>query len=128
MSNKVLLITSPDDTLENAIRISVIGLTQEQSSVVSQALTDIETPECLVTYIWQSTDPIEWIIDKIYKSHLIIFNADCNDQTLVGFLSSKPNAHYFGTLRSLGLINKSSIYDLDQCKFLLKKCFAQHTT
>lgn len=128
MADKVLLVTAPDDSLENAIRISVVGLSPDQSAIVSQALTEMQTPDCLVAYIWQSSDPVEWIIDKIYKSHAIVFNADHENQTLMGYVAAKSNAHYFGVLRSLSAVNPSVIYDLAQCRTVLEKCFEKHST
>jgi len=120
MSNRVLLVTSPDDTIEQGVRISTIGLTQDQNSLVSRALLSLETDHSMIVYVWQGNEHTNWIIDKLYKSQLIIFNAGIDDQTLVGYLAAQYNAHYFGALRSLSEVNKSEIYDQDQCLNILE--------
>lgn len=126
MTEKLLLVTAPDDTLENGVRIAVVGLSAEQGSLVSQSLGELQTPPCVVTYVWNENDSIEWLVDKLYKSEIVLFNAEIENQTLVGYLAAKSNACYFGTLRSLNLVNISAIYDLNQCKRILERTFEKH--
>lgn len=126
MTEKLLLVTAPDDTLENGVRIAVVGLSAEHGSLVSQALGELETPPCVVTYVWNESDSIEWLIDKLYKSKIVLFNAEIENQTLAGYLASKPNAYYFGTLRSLNIVNTSAIHDLNQCKNILERTFEKY--
>jgi hypothetical protein len=126
MTEKLLLVTAPDDTLENGVRIAVVGLSSEQGSLVSQSLGELETPPCVVTYVWNENDPIEWLIDKLYKSEIVLFNAEIENQTLAGYLASKSNAYYFGTLRSLTIVNTSAIHDLNQCKTILERTFEKY--
>ena len=126
MSNKVLLVTDPDDIFENGLRISIIGLTPDQSNIVSKALMETNTPDRIIAYIWNNEDSMKWLIDKIYKSNIIIFNADHDNQLLSGFLASRPNSYYFGSLKDLGLINSSVIYDIGQCKSILEKHFEKY--
>jgi hypothetical protein len=126
MTEKLLLVTAPDDTLENGVRIAVVGLSSEHGSLVSQALGELETPPCVVTYVWNETDPIEWLIDKLHKSEIVLFNAEIENQTLAGYLASKSNAYYFGTLRSLNVVNTSVIHDLNQCKNILERTFKKY--
>lgn len=120
MSDKILIVTDPDDTLEQGIRISVVGLTPEQRLIISKALLDLDSTSCLISYIWDTNEDINWVIDKIYKSDVIFFNADTENQTLAGYLAAQTNAYYFGTLRSLKDVNKSAVYDVDQCLNILE--------
>jgi hypothetical protein len=126
MTEKLLLVTAPDDTLENGVRIAVVGLSSEQGFLVSQSLGELETPPCVVTYVWNENDSIEWLIDKLYKSEIVLFNAEIENQTLAGYLASKSNAYYFGTLRSLTIVNTSVIHDLNQCKNVLERTFEKY--
>ena len=126
MTDKLLLVTHPDDIMLEGIRILLVGLSEDQSSVVSRALLQIETMPCVIAYCWNETDEISWLLDKIYKSQMIIFNADHVNQTIVGYLAGKSNSYYFGNLKSLNQVNKSAIYDLDQCKEILTSLFEKY--
>ena len=126
MTERVLIVTDPDDTLEQAVRISVIGLTADQSLIVSRALTELEIGSCIVSYKWNEGDAINWLFDKLYKSDVIFFNADYRDQTLIGYLAAQHNAYYFGSLRTLKEVNKSEIYDVDQCLNILENAVRKH--
>jgi len=120
MSDKVLLVTAPDDTLEQGVRISLLGLTQDQNLLISRSLLTLESECSVIVYVWQDNENTDWILEKLYKSQVIIFNAEIVNQTLAGFLAAHNNAHYFGTLRSLNEVNKSAIYDQDQCLAILE--------
>ena len=120
------MVTAPDDTLINGGRIAVIDLTVDQTALVSTALTELDSISCIVTYIWSAQDDVSWALDKIQKSQIIIFNADSINQTLVGYVASKMNSYYFGTLKSLNQVNNSVIYDVDQCKTILTNIFDRY--
>jgi hypothetical protein len=123
MTDKVLIVTEPDDVLIDGVRILLVDLFPEQSQLVSKALTDIETIPDVVVYAWKVGDPIEWLFDKSRKSQLIIFNAESTDQTLVGYFAAKSISCYFGNLRSLNLVNRSVLYSIEQCREILIKKF-----
>ncbi len=120
MSNKVSLVTAPDDVLEDSFRILLIGLTQEQSSVISDSLHKIDDLPNVVIYIWNNESP-EWLFDKKNKSHLIVFNAGMNNPELIGYFSAHTKAHYFGLLKTLGIINNRVIHDSDDFLITLQK-------
>jgi hypothetical protein len=115
MTNKIVLVTSPDDVVEMGQRISVVDLDIEQSDELSQALKMLELPDTVIVYRWTIGDNVDWLIDKIYKSNAVIFNADSLNQTLVGFLAAQKNSAYFNNLPSLNNVNKSMLYNRDQC-------------
>jgi hypothetical protein len=126
MTDKLIMVTAPDDTLINGGRITVIDLTADQTTLVSTALTELDSISCIVTYIWSAQDDVSWALDKIQKSQIIIFNADSINQTLVGYIAGKMNSYYFGTLKSLNQVNNSVIYDVDQCKTILTNIFDRY--
>ena len=115
MSDKILVVTPPDDTLLNGIRILHVELNEEQSQIASSALINSNTQHTIINYVWKMSDSVEWLIDKITKSNFILFNAnsDAND-LIIGYIAAQPNSYYFGTLRDLNLVNKSVIYNSDQ--------------
>jgi len=48
-------------------------------------------------------------LTKKQKCSIIIFNAESQDQTMVGYLSAQTNSYYFGELRSLSSANNNKI-------------------
>jgi len=126
MTDKLIMVTAPDDTLVNGGRIAVIDLTVDQTALISTALTELDSISCIVTYVWSEQDDVSWALDKIQKSQIIIFNADSINQTLVGYIAGKMNSYYFGTLKSLNQVNNSVIYDVDQCKTILTNIFDRY--
>lgn len=121
MNNKIVAVTNPDDVLLDGNRILIAGLTEEQMSVVSSTLSEVEEFERIILYIWNESDDINWLLDKKLKSDLIIFNAGMFDKILVGYLSAQPNSCYFGTLQSISKVNDSEIKDLSQLITLMEK-------
>ena len=115
MTNKILVVTAPDDVLEQGKRIAAVDLTAAQSFELSESIKDLDITDTVIVYAWTFGQDVEWLIDKIYKSDAIIFNAESDDQTLAGFLAAQKNSAYFGTMRSLKDVNKSVIFDRDQC-------------
>jgi hypothetical protein len=98
-----------------------VDLTEQQMSIISKALNEVEIFNSVIFYMWRHGDDAEWLLDKKHKSKLIIFNADSNDQTIVGYMSAQPNACYFGTLRNLSKANSRVIYDVAQIVDILEK-------
>lgn len=124
MADKVLVVTSPDDVLLDAYRILVVGLNPEQSKVISDTLLKIKYSGNVVLYLWDSGDA-DWLLDKKHKSDLIIFNADHENQALVGFMTAQKNAHYFGQLKFLASANAKAIYASEDLEQLLTLIFEQ---
>ena len=118
MSDKILVVTPPDDTLINGIRILHVELNEEQSMIVSSALMNSNTQHTVVNYVWKMGDSVEWLMDKVIKSDFILFNADTPNngatELIIGYIAAQPNSYYFGNLRDLNLVNKSVIYNSDQ--------------
>jgi hypothetical protein len=115
MSDKILIVTPPDDTLLNGIRILHVELNEEQSQIASSALINSNTQHTIINYVWKMSDSVEWLLDKITKSNFILFNADSGaNDLIIGYIAAQPNSYYFGTLRDLNLVNNSVIYNSDQ--------------
>ena len=122
MTNRIVLVTQPDDVFDLGKRILVADLSIEQSNELSEALKNLDTEDDIIVYKWLFGDDIKWCIDKIYKANLIFFNAESQNQTLIGFLAAQKNSAYFGNLMSLNGVNKSVVYDRDNClNFLNQK-------
>jgi hypothetical protein len=126
MTDKVVLVTYPDDVLDDAVRILLVDLTEDQSNIVSQSLTELASIPLVVAYSWRIGDSIEWLIDKTHKSQLIIFNADSDDLTLVGYYAGKLNSFYIGDIGQMKIVNRSAIFDVVQTKEILKNTFRKY--
>lgn len=124
MSDQILVITPPDDTLLQGIRILHVELTEEQSSLVSAALLQSALPHTLINYVWKMGNPVPWLLDKIPKCDIILFNADVppnGTDIIIGWTAAQPQSYYFGNLKDLHLANNRAIYSTNQLLTLLEK-------
>lgn len=113
MSDHVVIVTSPDDFLPDSFRFMLVDLNDDQTQLVSSALLKLNKVGNIVVYSYKSSDPIEWLLDKRVKSDFVIFNAESNNDILVGYLSAQKNSYYFGTLKTLAQANRSAIYSVE---------------
>jgi hypothetical protein len=120
IGNKLLLVTPPDDTNIDGLRILLVGISHDKTNLISTALTQLPSIPNTVLYMWAAGNDISWLMDKKNKSHLIIFDAENLPGELIGYFSAQLNSYYFGHLRDLGIINNNSILDVDQCYQLLE--------
>ena len=123
MSDKILMVTEPDDSFLEGSRIFLFDLDPEQYAIFSSALLNFESVPATIVYNSNFSTNINWIIDKVLITDLIIFNANSENQQLVGYFSAKFKTHYFGNLRDLSLVNNSVIFDLHQMKEILENTF-----
>ena len=125
MTDKILVITSPDDTLLDGIRVLHVQLTEEQRQIVSSAMLSATTPYNIINYVWNMGDPISWLLDKHTKCDVILFNADVQSngaiELIIGYIAAQPQSYYFGILRDLHLVNDRAIYTTNDILSLLEK-------
>lgn len=121
MTEKVLIVSAPDDVLDDGLRILFVDLTDSQGSIISQALSETTLTCPIIAYIWKMGDSTNWMLDKKHKSDLIIFNAESTNNTVVGYMAAQKNSYYFGTLRDLSGVNKSAVYDVSSIKEILER-------
>ena len=126
MSDKVLLVTVPDDTAIDAIRILLVDLTPEHTQLISDALNEFTAIPNIVAYIWRTSDPVDWLLDKKHKSHSIIFNADSEDHMITGYMAAQSNSHYFGMLKTLRNVNNNAIYSVNDCVSLINNLIIRY--
>jgi hypothetical protein len=126
MTDKILIVTAPDDTVVQGIRIVYVDLNQEQQAVISSALMQTSLTYSIINYIWNVGDSIEWLADKFIKSDLVIFNADSFNQLIVGWVAGHHRSYYFGTLKDLHIVNTRAIYNVEDILTLLEKVAKRH--
>lgn len=112
MANSIVVVTPPDDILQDGYRILCVGLEVDESQIVSDIVKESKHNNIII-YIADILDPT-WVIDKKQKSDLIVFNANMEDRTLVGYLAAQGNSFYFGTLKTIAYANNRAIYTGDQ--------------
>ena len=126
MTDKVLLVTAPDDVLVDSIRILLVDIVPEQQQIISDALTQLDNSPDIVLYVWNSTNDTSWLLDKKLKSDAIIFNANSENDVIIGYMAAQSNSHYFGTLKILSMVNNSTIYNIDQVSTILENVIKQY--
>ena len=126
MTDKILVVTEPDDTPIQGIRIVHVDLSQEQRSIVSAALVQGAPIHTVINYVWNINDPVEWLVDKIVKSDLVIFNADSANELVVGWSAAHRKSYYFGNLKDLNIVNNRTIYSVEDISMLLEKVARQY--
>ena len=126
MTERVLIVTDPDDTVLDGFRMMTVDLDSEQSQAVSTSLLNIKLSTRIILYCWNSDHSTHWFLDKKSKCDLIVFNANSYNDLIVGYLSAQPNSHYFGNLRLLAGANNSRIYAQEDCQLLLEYAITQN--
>lgn len=113
MTDRVILVTPPDDVLVDGLRILLVDLHHDHTQLISQTLAQLESIPTIVTYVWNNNE-VEWILDKKPKCDLIFFNADSENDAIIGYMAAQANSYYFGNLKSLSQANQNAIYDSEQ--------------
>ena len=128
MTSKILVITPPDDTLLQGLRLTHVNLTNEQTAIVSQAILQNKLPHNVINYVWHVGNPISWLLQMKSKSNLIIFNADSGpDSDIInGYIAADPRSYYFGILRDLHVANDRVILNNDEILNLLETISKYH--
>ena len=124
MSDRILIVTPPDDTLLQGIRILHVELSDEQSSIVSTALLESKLPHTLINYVWKMGNRVDWLLDKIPKCDIILFNAEVppnGADIIIGWTAAQPQSYYFGNLKDLHLANDRAIYSVEDISTLLER-------
>jgi hypothetical protein len=126
MTDKVLIVTPPDDILIDGFRLLLVDLNNDQTKIISDCLLNISSKLTVITYLWTTNDNTNWLLDKKIRSDLIIFNADSQNEMIVGYIAAQKNSHYFGTLKTLAMANAKAIYASEDCESLLKLNIDNH--
>jgi hypothetical protein len=121
MSERVIVVTPPDDILVDAKRILLFDPTVEQTQTISQCLSNIDLDTSVIFYIWRVGNDLDWLLDKSLKYDLMILNAETQEQSMLGYLFSKPNSYYVGNMRSLSRLKNNQINDTDHLNTILKE-------
>ena len=109
VKNRITIITPPDDIAQDGVRILVYGCTKEQTLLISSVIYQLEECKPTIIYVSNGQNDSEWALDKKLKCSIIVFNAEADDQTMIGYLTAQSNSYYFGQLRTLKGVNNNRI-------------------
>ena len=127
MTDKIIVVTPPDDIVLDGIRILAVNLAPEQGQIISNALLQFDNFNInIINYVWNTGNDIAWLLDKKIKSDVIIFNANVDDNTITGYLSAHTKSYYFGILKDLHLVNDRAIYTIEDVLTLLEIIVKKH--
>jgi hypothetical protein len=125
MTEKILVVTSPDDILLQGVRVLHVDLDDAQGSIVSDALMQVSLSHNIINYVWKIGNRVDWLLDKTPKCDLIFFNAsgssDSGKDLITGWIAAQPQSYYFGILKDLHLVNDRAIYSVEDVLTLLEK-------
>lgn len=121
MSEKVIIVTAPDDVVYDGFRVLLVDLDNSHTAAMSQILNQLEFSNNAIFYMWKTGDDVEWLLDKKHKADYIVFNANSENDIIIGYLAAQKNAYYFGTLKTLDKANNRAIYNIDQILDLLER-------
>jgi hypothetical protein len=120
VKNKITIITSPDDISQDGVRILVYGCKEEHTLLISSVIYQLEECKPTIIYVSNGQNDSEWALDKKLKCSIIIFNADADDQTMIGYLAAQSNSYYFGQLRTLDVVNSNRIDSKEQLTTIME--------
>lgn len=131
MTDRILIVTPPDDSLLQGIRITHVHLNDEQSNIISTALLQTSIPDTIINYVWKMGDRVDWLLDKIAKSDIVFFNANIPNngaiELIIGWTAAQPQSYYFGTLKDLHIANDHVLYTSDDVLMLIEKISKKST-
>jgi len=114
VKNKITIITPPDDIPQDGVRILVYGCKEEHTLLISSVIYQLEDCKPTIIYVSNGQKDSEWTLDKKLKCSIIVFNAEAEDQTMIGYLAAQTNSYYFGQLRTLNTVNSNKIDSKEQ--------------
>jgi len=108
MTTDIKIVTDPDDVTDSNNSLLLVNLSGEQKNLVFTA-DSLRSSQIKTIYVWESSDSMVWLNDKMQKSSLIICNADSPNRLITGFVLNSAKSHYFGLLPELNIINPRTI-------------------
>ena len=125
-NNKITLVTFPDDVLHDGIRILIFDLTPAHTQLISGVLYNMKEIQNTVIYVSNGQDDTQWALDKKQKCSIILYNAESQNQTMVGYLTAQSNSYYFGELKTLSSVNNNKIISKEQIEMIMEDQYKKY--
>ena len=125
-NNKITLVTFPDDVLHDGVRILIFDLTPAHTQLISGVLYNMKEIQNTVIYVSNGQDDTQWALDKKQKCSIILYNAESQNQTMVGYLTAQSNSYYFGELKTLSSVNNNKIISKEQIEMIMEDQYKKY--
>lgn len=115
MTNKLLIITSPDYFHGNIQRALLINPTAEEKNLVQEWLKENDNEMAL--YLYNNDDNICWLLNVASTSDSIYFNIDNTTDisyNYISYLISNTKVTYKSLNIDYSLINQNRTYDINE--------------
>ena len=125
-NNKITLVTFPDDVLHDGVRILIFDLTPAHTQLISGVLYNMKEIQNTVIYVSNGQDDTQWALDKKQKCSIILYNAESQNQTMLGYLTAQSNSYYFGELKTLSSVNNNKIISKEQIEMIMEDQYKKY--
>ena len=115
MTNKLLIVTSPDYFHGNINKALLINPTADEKNLVQEWLKENETDFCL--YVYNNDDDISWLLNVASTSNSIYFNVDNTSDISYNYISyiiANQKVTYKGQNLDYSLINQNRTFDINE--------------
>ena len=97
------------------------NLDQNQTQHFTKPLMEVADITPVICYFWNQEHSDQWLLDKIVKSDLIVYNAESEFRELVGFMKTHKKAYSIGNDRFFPDYNQRKINSYDQITNIVLK-------
>ncbi len=115
MTNKLLIVTSPDYFHGNMKKAFLINPTADEKNLVQDWLKNNDIEMCL--YVYDNHDDISWMLSVASTTDSIYFNVDNTTDisyNYASYLIANPKVTYKSLTLDYSLLNQNRTYDINE--------------
>ena len=115
MTNKLLIVTSPDYFHGNYTKALIINPSSDEKNLVQEWLKENDMD--IVFYVYNNNNDITWLLNVASTADSIYFNVDNTSDisyNYISYLISNPKVTYKSQQLDYSLINQNRTYDINE--------------